>query len=142
MTKIVQSPFTRLLGVWKTSGQILDEYSVQNLAGTDSYELILDGNFILHRADVLMGDTKSETFEIIGLEQSSEKADMRHFNSGGESGTMTGQIKDNDFLIDGDGLKFAGKINDQNTLIVGKWSRQGEDGSWTEFIDLRLEKLN
>ncbi|GAA0879093.1 hypothetical protein GCM10009119_20610 [Algoriphagus jejuensis] len=112
------------------------------LSGTDSYELILDGNYILHRADVLMGNEKSETFEIIGIPKSSTKTEMRYFNSSGESGVMTGQIEGNDFLIGGDGIKFVGEINDANTEVVGKWFRQSEESTWSEFIKLRLEKQN
>ncbi|WP_026968756.1 DUF1579 family protein [Algoriphagus terrigena] len=140
MTKIANSSFRRLLGVWKTSGQILSGDSTLSLAGTDSYELILNGNYILHKAAVMMGDEKSETFEIVGLDGSSEKAAMNYFNANGESGTMTGQIEGDDFLINGDGLKFSGKINEANTAVIGKWLQQAEDNSWVEFIDLKLEK--
>lgn len=140
MNKTATGSFRRLLGVWKTSGQILSGDSTLSLTGTDSYELILGGNYILHKAAVVMGDEMSETFEIIGLDSSSEKAEMNYFNNRGESGTMSGQIKGDDFLIEGDRLKFAGKINEANTAVVGKWFQQSEDNSWNEFIDLKLER--
>jgi len=140
MTKIANSSFRRLLGVWKTSGQILSGGDTLSLTGTDSYELILGGNYILHKAAVLMGDEKSETFEIMGLDDPSEKAEMNYFNANGESGTMTGRIKGDHFVIEGDRLKFAGKINEANTAVIGKWFQQSEDNSWVEFIDLKLEK--
>jgi len=140
MNKIATSSFRRLLGVWKTSGQILSGDSALSLTGTDSYELILGGNYILHKAAVFMGDEKSETFEIIELDGSSKNAEMNYFNSRGESGTMTGQIEGDDFLIKGDRLKFVGKINEANTAIAGKWFQQSKENSWNEFIELRLEK--
>jgi hypothetical protein len=140
MTKIETTNFKRLIGVWKTSGQVLIENQTKNLAGTDTYEFILDGNYILHKADVLMGNEKSETYEVIGLDSSSEKAIMKYFNSKGENGVMTSQINENDFQINGDKIKFAGKINDKNTELVGKWFRQSEDLSWSQFIEMKLEK--
>ncbi len=140
MPKIAATHFRRLLGVWKTSGQIQSDKQTLTLSGTDSYELILHGNYILHKADVRMGDEKSETYEILAIDSSSGKAEMRFFNSSGESGVMTAQIVDDEFRIDGDRLKFAGKINDGDTEIVGKWFRQSDDTSWSEFIELRLEK--
>ncbi len=140
MPKIAATHFRRLLGIWKTSGQIQSDTHSLMLSGTDSYELILDGNYILHRADVLMGDEKSETFEIMALGSSSGKAEMRYFNSSGESGVMTGQLEGDDFRIAGERIKFTGKINEADTEIVGKWFRQSEDTSWSEFIELKLEK--
>lgn len=140
MTKIETSNFNRLIGVWKTTGQISTGSETLNLSGTDSYELILDGNYILHKADVIMGSEKSETFEIISLTDTTGNAKMQYFNSKGESGTMKSEITNNDFRIYGDGIKFNGTINDKNSEVIGKWFLQADDKSWTEFINLKLKK--
>ena len=55
MIKIAETGFKRLIGIWKTEGTIKNEEGDVTLEGTDSYELILDGNYILHRANVKMG---------------------------------------------------------------------------------------
>ena len=136
------SNFKRLIGIWKTSGEIISDSTTQVLSGTDSYEFILDGNYILHKAAVLMGNEKSETFEIIGIDNSSGKAKMHYFNSRGESGIMKSTIDGNNFLINGKGLKFEGTINAKNTEVSGYWFLQKENKEWTKFIDLKLEKEN
>jgi hypothetical protein len=89
MEKIDKSNFKRLIGVWKTTGNIKSGQDNLKLIGIDSYELILDGNYILHKADVQMGNERSETLEIIQLDNSLEKAKMRYFNSKGEDGILT-----------------------------------------------------
>ena len=142
MKKIDTSDFNRLLGIWKTSGQISKDNQTLILSGTDSYELILDGKYILHKADVIMGSERSETFEIISLTDTENRAEMQYFNSTGESGIMTSEITDNDFRINGEGIKFCGTINDKNSEIIGKWLLQTTDKNWKEFIDLKLEKQN
>ncbi|NDP26636.1 MAG: DUF1579 domain-containing protein [Flavobacterium sp.] len=142
MNKIEDSNFKRLVGIWKTTGEIKSGPENQKLMGIDSYELILDGYFILHKADVKMGNDKSETFEIIGLDNSLDKAKMQYFNSIGEDGMMWSSIINNDFKIEGDGLKFTGTINEENLIISGKWYIQTENKEWIEFIDLNLEKQN
>lgn len=76
MKNISQSKFNRLVGAWKTSGVIHSEGQRVQLIGTDSYELILDGNFILHKSDVKIGGEKSETFEIFKLDGSLEHVAM------------------------------------------------------------------
>jgi hypothetical protein len=141
MNKIENSNFKRLIGVWKTTGIVTSDKENLELSGIDSYELILDGNYILHKEAVKMGKESSETFEIIALlNDSLENAKMQYFNSKGEDGIMTSSIINNEFNIEGKDLKFSGKINDDNSLITGKWLTQTENKNWTEFIALKLEK--
>lgn len=142
MKKIENSNFKRLVGIWKTTGEIKSGQENLKLIGIDSYELILGGNFILHKADVKMGNDRSETFEIIGLDNSSDKAKMQYFNTKGEDGIMWGSIINNEFKIEGNGLKFNGTVNEENTKISGKWYIQTENKEWIDFIDLNLEKQN
>ncbi len=141
MNKIENSNFKKLIGNWKTTGNITSDQEKLELTGIDSYELILDGNYILHKATVKMGNEKSETFEIITLLNNSlDSAKMQYFNSKGEDGTMKSSIIRNEFNIEGKDLKFSGQINEEETLITGKWLTQTENKNWNEFIELKLEK--
>jgi hypothetical protein len=140
MKNIENSNFIRLIGVWKTSGSIKSGQGNLKLIGIDSYELILNGSCILHKADVKMGNDSSETFEIIKLDNSSDKAIMQFYNTKGEDGKMLGTIINNEFKIEGNGLKFNGTINEENTKISGKWYIKAANEEWAEFIDLNLEK--
>lgn len=142
MSKIGNSTFKRLIGSWKTSGQIYAGNEITNLSGKDSYELILDGNCILHRADVMMGNEKSETLEIISTGPSAGTAQIQYINSKGERGEMTGELTGNEFHIHGKGIKFTGTINEESTVIAGKWYLEADNKEWKEFIELKLEKQN
>ena len=55
---------------------------------------------------------------------------------------MLSSIINNEFNIEGNGLKFKGTINEKNTRISGKWYIQTEKKEWIDFIDLLLEKEN
>ncbi len=140
MAKLETSNFKRLIGNWMTEGTILNETSHSKIAGTDSYEFILDGNYILHKADVMMGDERSETFEIIEVDQSNGKGKMYYYNSKGERGVMTASLAENNFLIEGDKIKFEGVLHDDDTKVIGKWYMQTEQDEWVDFIDLKLTK--
>ncbi len=140
MKNIQQSNFIRLLGNWKTNGIVKSDQGNLQLIGTDSYELILDGNCILHKADVKMGNDRSETLEIITLDNESDQAKMHYYNSEGEEGSMTSSLRNNEFKIEGKELKFTGTINTDNTKISGKWYKLTKDGKWIDFIDLTLGK--
>ena len=142
MIKIETSNFKRLIGIWKTEGIILTDKGNSKLVGIDSYEFILDGNYILHKADVKMGKEKGETLEIIAVDSSIKKGKMQYYNSKGKSGIMTSSLTKNNFKIKGDKIKFEGTINNENTKLVGKWSLQADNDKWTDFIDLKLTKKN
>lgn len=138
--KIESSNFRRLIGAWHTEGKIYSEENSSVLTGTDSYEFILNGNCILHKANVKMGDENVETFELILLDTSLEKVAMHYYNSKGETGAMKGSLVDNEFNIENEALKFEGFINEENSELIGKWYSKTEDNRWAEFIDLKLTK--
>lgn len=142
MSKIENSNFKRLIGKWNSEGRILTNKndSESKITGTDSYEFILNGNFILHKADVLMGNVRSKTFEIIALENSNEKVKMQYFNSDGENGIMFGFLNGNDFRIESENLKFKGTISNNNSLITGIWQQFSEDHNWLDFLEMKLSK--
>ena len=138
MKTIGATPLSSLLGIWNTIGTVYTNTGELILHGTDSYEIVLDGNFILHRAHVMIGDEKSETIEIIGPYIVNGSTPMQYFNPKGESGKMRCEIADNVFSISGDGLKFNGLLSDDHCNITGKWYMEKEEGAWTEYIDLKL----
>lgn len=141
MENIETSNFKRLIGIWKTEGTILNNNSENSkLIGTDSYEFILQGNYILHKADVEMVKESSQTFEIISLDGSIQKGKMQYYNSKAESGVMSCFLMANNFEIVGDKIKFGGNINDDNTELTGKWLLQEESGKWIDYINLKLTK--
>jgi len=139
MTTIEASNFSRLIGIWVTKGTIFSKSDNVALIGIDTYEYILNENYILHKADVMMGDERTQTFEIFSLTNSKERAKMQYYNSKGESGSMTSYLVKNVFKIKSSTMKFEGKFNDENTELIGKWFVKESD-KWIDFIDLKLKK--
>ncbi len=112
------------------------------IVGTDTYELILDGFFILHKADVLMGNEKSQTFEIIGLDKTDNQATLEHYNNQGSSGKMTGTLKSNELKIDGEALRFRGQLNGSENQIKGMWEKLDNQNEWESFLEMKLTKTD
>ena len=139
MTTIETSNFSRLIGIWVTKGRIVTHTNDLELLGIDTYEYILNENYILHKADVMMGDERTQTFEIFSLTNSKERAKMQYYNSKGERGSMTSYLVKNVFKIKSSTMKFEGKFNDENTELIGKWFVKESD-KWIDFIDLKLKK--
>lgn len=146
MKKIESTDFKKFIGTWKTEGKILkstntsESDSELKVEGTDIYELVLDGFYILHKAVVLMGNEKSETFELIQLDDTENKTKMSFYNSKGESGLMSGFLDGKSFRIDGKELRFAGEFNEVETEMKGKWQITDEQNEWQDFLEMRFTK--
>jgi hypothetical protein len=132
--------FSRLIGKWTTSGSLLNGDEVLTISGTDRYEWILGAHYLLHTANVLLGNQHSETMEVIKPGNSAEHAVLYFFNANGADGMMNGTIQNDTFKIEGSDLRFEGTFSQQDTILQGKWYRRNEADEWTAFIQLQLLK--
>lgn len=122
--RIENTDFNKLIGKWKTEGRVLTtgNNSEMKIKGTDTYEIILDGFFILHKADVLMGNENSQTYELIGLDNNDQRAIFEHYNNQGSSGRMTGHLKNGNLQlkVTGFDLKVSSGTTTNNLMGLGK----------------------
>ena len=141
--RIDKSEFIKLIGNWKTEGRILakGQEAENRISGTDSYELILDGYYILHQADVWIGESRGKTLELISLGDNPDQAAFSYYNNQGESGKMTGKLQNNRLTLEGDGLRFEGLLNDEGSGLTGVWRLGDGQGQWVDWMELKLSKL-
>jgi hypothetical protein len=135
-----------LVGTWRTQGQIVASPSdpAMEIVGTDSYEWLGGGFFLVHRVDVRMGAEKVETIEIIGpYDASSQTYPMRSFDNQGNFVTMRASVSD-------DGIwTFAGE-SERATLTIGadgntmaaKWERSDDGSKWWPWMDIKFTKAS
>ena len=142
-SRIGNPDFKKLIGKWKTDGRVLktDKNPEMKITGTDTYETILDGFFILHTADVLMGNEKSQTYEIIGFDKTNDQATLQHYNNQGASGKMTGTLKNGELKLNSDVLRFKGQFSDNDNQIIGTWEKLTDQKKWVEFIIMNFTKM-
>ncbi len=138
-------PLTFLIGHWRTEGEILGDSGevVARVSGTDSYEWISGGHFILHRVDVMMGDNKIEVIEIIGgYDPTNKSYAMRSFDNEGKFTTMSGKFeKDGTFEIEGEGMRsYLAYDKNSNTMNI-RWEKQN-NSQWELWIDMTLKKID
>lgn len=76
-------PFETIIGRWKTSGSVLDEHGapVTTINGTDEYEWMVGGHWVIHRVDVMMGEDHVQALELIGeYDDETNSYSMRAFD--------------------------------------------------------------
>ena len=128
-------------GKWKTTGLIKAANGSPEVYvhGYDSYEWWPGNFFLLHKADVFIGDERSETIEIISYDDSTKSYRMQYFDNKGSHGLMTARFDNNKWRFQGETLRFRGSFNENKTIFSGTWE-QSSGGNWHHFMDIRLEK--
>lgn len=128
-------------GTWKTEGEIkaTETTPAIPIEGTDTYEWLPGGWFLLHRVDVRMGDEQIDSVEIIGYDPSTGKYPMHYFGHQGTTGVMVATLDDTIWKFTGETERFTGSFNEAGDVISGKWERL-DDSDWIHWMDIRLTK--
>ena len=131
-------------GKWNTSGKIpaTDTSSEITISGTDIYEWLPGEFFLLHKVDVLVGDDKNETLEIIGFDTQENLYTMQHYDNKGNSGFMTAYCEDGVWTYLGENLRFTGGFKNADKEFSGIWEQSSDGITWTHFMDIKLVKVH
>ncbi|MBB5079554.1 DUF1579 family protein [Nonomuraea endophytica] len=129
-----------LAGHWNSRGTTVGD--AVEISGTDAYEWLAGGHFLVHRVDVRMGEEKVEAIEMIGpYDPDSDSWPMRAFDSSGNYGTMRATVDD-------DGVwTFAGET-ERATLRIARdggamsavWERTEDGTTWSHWMDMAFTK--
>ena len=132
-----------LIGKWNTKGEIKEDGKMPatKIKGVDSYEWILNGCFILHKVDVVMGDIRTEAIELIGEYDNTNKSyKMRSFDNQGNFLTMEAHLDESGFLhILGDTMRSKLSMGDSNNMSA-HWEKLDDSKNWQPWMDLRFSK--
>lgn len=129
------------VGVWSTAGQVLATASspAQEIAGTDAYEWIPGGFFLLHTVDVRIGGERAQALEVIGWDAANDAYFMRSFDSQGNEEVMRATLRDGTWTFLGSESRFSGGFGDGGRTLSGRWERR-QDGQWLPWMDVHLTK--
>lgn len=126
-------------GRWRTAGEVLatDSSPALEIAGTDEYEWLPGGWFLLHRVDVRIGGERVQALEVIGWDGASYF--MRAFDSQGNVGEMQATVLEGVWTFQGDAERFTGGFGEDGRTLSGRWERR-EGDRWLPWMDVRLTK--
>lgn len=132
-----------LIGKWHTEGTIKKTSASPaiSIKGMDSYEWICAGAFILHSADVFMGDIRTEVIEIIGYDANRKCFFMQSFDNNRNCTMMHSSLPKKGVL----------KITDpamRSTLTAGKngksmiacWEQLAGGTKWKPWMNIKFTK--
>jgi hypothetical protein len=145
-----------IVGRWNTSGYVIGDPQVP-VEGTDVYELLPGGYFLVHHVDVTVGEQRVRAIEIIGEPNSESDAFLaRSFDSEGNFETMKLRIDDDGvFHFSGGGdIAPAAQPGDASTMQVRStltvsddrasmkafWERSEDGINWQPWMDMTFTR--
>ena len=145
-----------IAGRWRTSGYVISEPPVP-VSGTDTYELLPGGYFLVHHVDVTVGGQPIRAIEIIDEPDPSGGYLARSFDSDGNTETMHLAIDDDRvFRFTGDSHiapaaqpANASTTRVRSTLTIAPddrsmtaiWERSEDDTGWQPWMRITLSRI-
>jgi hypothetical protein len=143
MKKIERSQLGRFVGRWNTEGSVraTENAPAVKVCGTDTYEWLPGEFFLLHRVDVMMGNDRNETTEIIGYDKQKEACVMRYYDHKGDTGMMTAACYDEVWVFVSDTLRFNGGFKNNDMEFSGVWEQSADGSPWHPFMEIKLSRV-
>lgn len=154
-----RTPDTRLhsiAGRWLTSGYVLGEPEI-SVVGTDTYEVLAGGFFLLHHVDVTVGNHPVRAIEVIGEPDAATGGFLsRSFDSDGNAELMRVTIDDKGVFHFTGGAEVASAaqptdaptthvrstltVADDRRSMIALWERSEDGGEWRPWMDISFTR--
>ncbi|MBO9675329.1 MAG: hypothetical protein J7577_17915 [Sphingobacteriaceae bacterium] len=123
------------IGKWKTEGLTR---SGEAIIGTDTYEWIEGGFFLMHKVDVAFGRKRMQSLEITHYDDMEDVFRSQSFDNKGCISISTLKIYNDIILIFADNERFKG--NFKTSTIEGLWE-QFDGKNWVPWMDIKLTRV-
>jgi Protein of unknown function (DUF1579) len=135
-----------LVGRWNSEGRTVPSPSEPaiTISGTDTYEWMAGGFFLVHRVDVRMDGEQVEVIEMIGpYDPSDHSYPMRSFDNQGNFATMTARVRDDGvWTFTGASERTTLTIGDDGTTMTARWERSDDGSTWRHWMDMTFTKTS
>ncbi len=132
-----------IIGKWNTHGVIreTDNSPEIRINGTDTYELVSNGFFILHTVDVLMDNERVNLIEVIGFDEKLQKYVLQSFDNLGNISFMNGHFNlENAFKITGEKQRATLTVNLDASEMKAFWEQSKDGKNWSPWMDITFSK--
>jgi hypothetical protein len=147
-----------LVGRWRSEGHIVGEAPVP-IKGTDVYEWLPGGFFLVHHVDVMIGEQPVQAIEIIGeYDPATDSFTARAYDNQGSVTIMRAMVDDQGvwtFTGGGDiapaaqpnSAAVSGAVRSTLTVspdgrrMTAKWERSDDGTTWQFWMDMTFTRM-
>jgi hypothetical protein len=147
-----------LVGRWRSEGHIVGDAAVP-ITGTDIYEWLPGGFFLIHHVDVMVGEQKVQAIEIIGeYDPATDSYIGRAYDNQGNITVMRARVDDNGvwtFTGGGDvapvarpssadatgAVRSTLTVSADSSSMTAKWERRDDGSGWQPWMDMTFTRM-
>jgi hypothetical protein len=147
-----------LVGRWRSEGHIVGEAPV-SIKGTDVYEWLPGGFFLVHHVDVMIGEQPVQAIEIIGeYDPTTDSFTARAYDNQGNVTIMRARVDDQGvwtFTGGGDiapaaqptsatgsgAVRSTLTVSPDGRRMAAKWERSDDGTTWQLWMDMTFTRM-
>ena len=148
-----------LVGRWRSEGHVVADVPVP-ITGTDSYEWLPGGFFLVHRVDVMVGQQRVQALELIGeYDPATDSFTARAYDNLGSVTIMRARVDGHGvwrFTGGGDVAPAAGPastgagaaarstltVNADRSGMTARWERSDDGAMWQPWMDVTFTRMS
>jgi hypothetical protein len=148
-----------LVGRWRSEGRIVGEVPVP-ISGTDVYEWLPGGYFLVHHVDVVIGQQKLQALELIGeYDPATDLFTARAYDNLGNVTVMGARVDEQGvwrFTGGGDVASVARPssagaggavrstltVNADRSGMTARWERSDDGSRWQPWMDMTFTRMS
>jgi hypothetical protein len=144
-----------IAGRWETSGHVIDERRIP-VTGTDIYDVLEGGYFLVHYVDVTIGHQQVRAVEVIGEPDGEGGYLARSFDSEGNVELMHLTIDDDGVFHFTGGADIASaaqptdtptvrvrstlRVADDRRSMTALWERSEDETHWLRWMEMTFQR--
>jgi hypothetical protein len=147
-----------LVGRWRSEGYIVGDPPVP-ITGTDTYEWLAGGFFLVHHVDVVIGQQRVQALELLGeYDPTTDSFTARAYDNQGNVTVMRASVDEQGvwrFTGGGDVAAVArpasaeagGAVRSTLTIspdragMTARWERSDDGASWQPWMDMTFTRM-
>lgn len=148
-----------LVGRWRSEGHIVGDPPIP-IQGTDIYEWLAGGFFLVHHVDVVIGDQPVQALEIIGEEEdpATNSFTARAYDNLGNETLMRAEVDDQGVWTftggadvapvaqptsadTGGAVRSTLRVSADGKSMTATWERSDDGATWQSWMDMAFTRM-
>jgi hypothetical protein len=127
------------VGKWTIEGMTKDGRTVA-IRGTETYEWMPGGFFLIHNLNVHVGEDDYKAHEIIGYDTSRQQFTYNSFDSWGQKDSYQSTAQGNTWTYSGQSRRGSVVFSDDDNSMTADWQMSFNGSDWQPWMDLKSTK--
>jgi uncharacterized protein DUF1579 len=146
-----------LVGRWRSEGHVVGDPPMP-ITGTDIYEWLPGGFFLVHHVDVVVGEQKVQAIEIIGeYDPATDSFTGRAYDNQGNITIMRAKVDDQGVWTftgggdiapaaqpssaDASAVRSTLTVSPDRSSMAAKWERSDDGSTWLPWMDMTFTRM-